>query len=58
MAKLAFHRWTSQRILSAAPHLKYIAFYNRSEDRLNACMREYGDRSFVYALSCCYLDQE
>lgn len=58
MAKLAFYRRTTQRILSAAPHLKYIAFYHRSEDRLNACMREYGDHSFVYVLSCCYLDQE
>ncbi len=58
MAKLAFHRRTTQRILSVAPHLKYIAFYHRSEERLNACMREYGDRSFVYVLSCCYMDQE
>lgn len=26
MAKLAFYRRTTQSILSAAPHLKYIAF--------------------------------
>lgn len=58
MAKLAFHRRTTQRILSVAPHLKYIAFYHRSEERLNACMREYGDRSFVYIFSSRYMDQE
>jgi len=58
MAKLAFHRRTTQRILTVAPHLKYIAFYHRSEERLNACMREYGDRSFVYVLSYIYMDQE
>ena len=58
MANLTFHRRTTQRILSVAPHLRYVAFYHRSEDRLNACMREYGARSFVYILSCCYLEQE
>lgn len=58
MAKLAFHRRTTQRILSVAPHLKFVAFYHRSEDRLNACMREYEDRSFVYIFSVCYMDQE
>ena len=58
MANLAFQRRTTKRILQAAPKLKFVAFYHRSEDRLNACMKDYGDRSFVYVFSSCYLDEE
>ena len=58
MAKLTFQRKTTKRILAVAPKLKFVAFYHRSEDRLNACMRDYGDRSFVYIFSSCYMDQE
>lgn len=58
MAKQTFQRRTTKRILEAAPKLKFVAFYHRSEDRLNACMRDYGDRSFVYIFSSCYMDQE
>lgn len=58
MANLAFQRRTTKQILQAAPKLKFVAFYHRSEKRLNACMRDYGDRSFVYVFSSCYMDQE
>lgn len=53
-----FQRRTTQRVLNAAPNLKFVAFYHRSEDRLNACMLDYGDRSFVYVFSSCYQDEE
>ena len=58
MAKLTFQRRTTKRILEVAPKLKFVAFYHHSEERLNACMRDYGGRSFVYIFSSCYLDQE
>lgn len=58
MAKLTFQRRTTKRVLEIAPKLKFVAFYHRSEDRLNACMHDYGDRSFVYIFSSCYMDQE
>lgn len=46
------------RIIKAAPKLKFVAFYHKSEDRLNACMRAYGGRSFIYIFSSCYMGQE
>lgn len=58
MAKQTFQRRTTKRVLEAAPKLKFVAFYHGSEDRLNACMREYGNRSFVYIFSSCYEGQE
>ena len=58
MAKQTFQRRTIGRILEVAPNLKFVAFYHGSEDRLNACMRDYGDRSFVYILSSCYENKE
>ena len=58
MAKLTFQRRTTKRVLEVAPKLKFVAFYHRSEDRLNACMHDYGNRSFVYIFSSCYMDQE
>lgn len=58
MAKQSFQRRTTKRILEAAPKLKFIAFYHKAEDRLNACMRDYGDRSFVYIFSSDYMGKE
>lgn len=46
-----FQSVTIARIMSAAPTLRYIAFYHADEDRLNACMNGYARRSFVYILS-------
>lgn len=58
MRKTTFQRATTRRILEAAPNLKYIAFYHGSEDRLNACMRDYADRSFVYVLTALHEGRE
>ena len=58
MATMTFQRRTTKRVLEVAPHLKFVAFYHREEDRLNACMRDYGGRSFVYIFSSCYKNQE
>ena len=44
--------------MEAAPKLKFVAFYHKSEDRLNACMRAYGGRSFIYIFSSTYMEQE
>ena len=56
--KPTFQRSTTQRIINAAPELKYIAFYHADEDRLNACLNDYVKRSFVYVLSADYCGQE
>lgn len=58
MSKITFQRQTTRRVLEAAPKLKYIAFYHGTEERLNACMRDYADRSFVYILSAMYEGEE
>lgn len=58
MTKVSFQRLTTRRILEAAPNLKYIAFYHSSEDRLNACMQDYANRSFVYVLTAMYKEAE
>lgn len=58
MAKQSFQRRTTKRVMEVAPHLKFIAFYHKAEDRLNACMRDYGDRSFVYIFSSNYMGKE
>ena len=58
MGKIAFQRLTTKRIQRVAPKLKYVAFYHACEDRLNACMRDYADRSFVYILSSMYEGEE
>lgn len=58
MSKTSFQRLTTRRILEAAPNLKYIAFYHSSEDRLNACMRDYADRAFVYVLTALHQGKE
>ena len=50
MKKTAYLRLTTNRIMSAAPDLKFVAIYHREEERLNASMMGYGDRSFVYIL--------
>lgn len=58
MSKISVQRQTTRRVMEAAPKLKYIAFYHGTEERLNACMRDYADRSFVYILSALYEGEE
>lgn len=58
MGKITFQRLTTKRIQAVAPNLKYVAFYHAQEDRLNACMRDYANRSFVYILSSVYEGEE
>ena len=58
MGKITFQRLTTKRIQRVAPHLKFVAFYHAQEDRLNACMRDYANRSFVYILSSMYKGEE
>ena len=56
--KPTFQRVTTARVMGAAPNLKYIAFYHGNEERLNSCMNDYVDRSFVYILSADYCGKE
>lgn len=58
MGKITFQSLTTNRITKVAPNLKYVAFYHAREDRLNACMRGYANRSFVYILSSVYEGEE
>lgn len=58
MGKITFQRLTTKRVQRVAPKLRYVAFYHAQEDRLNACMRDYANRSFVYILSCMYEGEE
>lgn len=58
MSKITFHRATTKRIQRVAPNLKFVAFYHAQEGRLNACMRDYADRAFVYILSSIYEGEE
>lgn len=58
MRKTTSQRMTTQRIQAAAPDLKFVAFYHRDEERLNACMRDYADRSFVYVMTAMYEGKE
>ena len=58
MRKTTFQRVTTKRIQEAAPELKYVALYHRDEERLNACMRNYEDRSFVYVMTAMYEEKE
>lgn len=58
MRKTTFQRVTMKRIQDATPYLKYVAFYHREEDRLNACMRNYEGRFFVYVLTAIYEGKE
>ena len=58
MGKQTFQRRTIARIQEVAPNLRFVAFYHGGEERLNSCMLDYGDRSFVYILSSCYEDKE
>lgn len=58
MRKTTFQRVTMKRIQEAAPSLKFVALYNREEERLNACMRNYEDRSFVYVMTSMYEGKE
>ena len=56
--KPTFQRSTTERIIHAAPNLKYIAFYHADEERLNSCLNDYVKRAFVYVLSADYKGQE
>lgn len=58
MTRQTFQRRTMARIMEAAPKLKFVAFYHKSEDELNTCMRAYGNRSFIYVFSSSYKGQE
>lgn len=58
MGKISFQRSTTKRIQLVAPKLRFVAFYHAQEGRLNACMRDYADRSFVYILSSMYAGEE
>ena len=58
MRKTTFQRVTTKRIQEAAPDLKYVAFYHRDEERLNACMMNYENRSFVYVMTAMYEGKE
>ena len=58
MGKITFQRSTTKRIQLVAPKLRFVAFYHAQEGRLNACMRDYADRSFVYILSSMYAGEE
>lgn len=58
MRKTTYQRVTTMRIQEAAPELKYVALYHRDEERLNACMMNYEDRSFVYVLTSMHEGKE
>lgn len=58
MTKTTFQRLTTKRVLTAAPNLRFIAFYHRDEERLNACMQDYEGRCFVYVLSALHEGKE
>lgn len=58
MGTPTFQRRTTTRVKGVAPDLRFVAFYHREEDRLNACMHDYEDRSFIYILTATYMDQE
>lgn len=58
MRKTTFQRVTTKRIQEAAPELRYVALYHWDEERLNACMRNYENRSFVYVMTSMYEGKE
>ena len=58
MRKTTFQRVTTKRIQEAAPELRYVALYHRDEERLNACMMNYENRSFVYVMTSMYEGKE
>ena len=58
MPKPTFQRSTTSRVLSAAPDLRFVAFYHSNEERLKACMNDYAHRAFVYVLTKEYKDAE
>lgn len=51
MGKPNFPRTATSRVTAVAPHLKFIAFYDTDETRINACMLGYRGRAFVYVLT-------
>lgn len=56
--KTTFQRLTTKRIQAVAPELKFVAFYHKDEDQLNACMMNYENRSFVYVMTSMYEGRE
>ena len=58
MGTPTFQRRTTTRVKAVAPSLKFVAFYHRDEDRLNACMHDYEDRAFIYILTSRYDNRE
>ena len=58
MGKPNFQSTTISRVITAAPELKYIAFYHADETSIKACMTGYKDRSLVYILTVKYEDSE
>lgn len=53
MRKTTFQRVITNRIQEAAPKLKYVAFYHREEERLNACMPACETMQIVPLYMCC-----
>lgn len=51
MPRPTFQRSTTNRVLTAAPELRFVAFYHSNEERLKDCMNDYEHRSFVYVLT-------
>lgn len=58
MRKTTFQRVTMNRIQEAAPELRFVAFYHRDEERLNACMLNYEGRSMLYVMTSVYEGKE
>ena len=58
MKGFKFQRSATTRVLTAAPELRYVAYYHADEARLKACMLDYEHRSFVYVLTVDYNGSE
>lgn len=58
MGTPTFQRRTTARVKKVAQDLRFVAFYHRGEERLNACMHDYAGRAFVYVLTSKYEGEE
>lgn len=58
MGKPNFQSTTISRVITAAPELKYIAFYHADETPIKSCMTGYKDRSLVYILTVKHAESE
>lgn len=58
MPKPNFQAIVISRVINAAPHLRFVAFYHADETRVNACMHGYEGRAFVYVLTTVFEDTE